>query len=70
MKSLSLKTQIQVARGILDMKQMGLKPRARSLASCLPLPHHQCRKLSVLLCFHFPPIEEYLVDRLAIGCMG
>jgi hypothetical protein len=32
--------------------------------------HHHCRKLSVHLCFQFPHIEEYLVDRITIGCMG
>jgi hypothetical protein len=70
MEKVEVRIQIQVARGVLDKKQMGLKPRACSLAGFLPLPPHHCRKLSVHLCFQFPPIEEYLVDRLTIGCMG
>jgi hypothetical protein len=31
-----VRTQIQVARGILDMKQLGQKPRACSLLSAFP----------------------------------
>jgi hypothetical protein len=51
---LLVRTQIQGTRGILDMKQMGLKLRAG--------------KLTIHFCFYFSPVEEHLVDRLDIGC--
>jgi hypothetical protein len=70
MEKVEVRTQIHIARGSLDMKQMELKPTVYSLAGSLPLLHHHCRKLSVHLCFQFPPTEEYLVDRITIGCMG
>jgi hypothetical protein len=37
---LLVRTQIQLARGILVMKEMVLKLRAWNLASSLPLTHH------------------------------
>jgi hypothetical protein len=67
---LLVRTMIQMARGILDMTEMVLKPKACNLAGSLPLPHHHCRKRSVHLCFQFPPIEQYFIDRLTIGCTG
>jgi hypothetical protein len=69
MEKVEVRTQIQLTRGILDLKQMGLKEKNCSLAESLPLPRHHCRKFKVHVCFHFSPIEEYLVDRIAIGCM-
>jgi hypothetical protein len=68
-EKIEIRIQIQVTKEILDMKQMALKVRDYSLADSLPLPHHYCRKLIVYICFHFSPLEEYLVDRFAIGYM-